>query len=244
MIAIITGASSGLGKSYVGALRKLFPEIEEIWLIARREDKLKELANLYTDKKCIIVTMDLANMDNYKLLEDKLKKEKPQIKVLVNDAGACFSGKFEETGLDNIVKMIDLNCKGTTMITRLCLPYMINKGTILKVSSTSAFVPNTNLVVYSATKSYVSALSLGLKEELKERKINVCAMCPGFMRTEMTKDNKNHLPVIDTNVAAYKSLKAAKNGRAVYTTGAFYKFYRAIAKIIPHIILVKVVGLN
>lgn len=247
-IAIITGASSGLGTCYVEAVTKLFPEIDEIWLLARREERLKEVASKYPNKNCVIVPVDLADMDSYKLLEEKLRKEKPEIKVLINDAGVSCGGKFENMELDSMLKMIDLNCKGATAITKTCLPYIANKGTILEVSSTSAFAPNTNLVVYSASKSYVSALCLGLREELKKREINVCAMCPGFMLTEMTKGGltkgQEKLPIINPSVAAYKSLKAAKNGRSVYTTGAFYKFYRLLSKIIPHILLVKFVGLE
>ena len=122
----------------------------------------------------------------------------------------------------------------------------------MEVSSTSAFVPNTNLVVYCASKSYVSAFCLGLREELKRRKINVCAVCPGLMLTEMNQHNgktertkgQKRLPIIDPKVAAVKSLKAAKNGRAVYTTGAFYKCYRLLAKLVPHTLLVKFAGLG
>lgn len=148
--------------------------------------------------------------------------------------------------------MIDLNVKGATAVTRVFLPYIINGGTIIEVSSTSAFVPNTNLVVYSATKSYISAFSLGLREELKKRKINVCAVCPGLMLTEMNQNKgsnkltrgQQRLPIIDPKIAAVKSLKAAAKGRAVYTTGAFYKFYRLLTKIIPHGLVVRFAGLE
>lgn len=244
MIGIITGASSGLGKEYVDALIKLFPEIDEIWLIARRKEKLMQVANKYKDKHFIILPLDLTDRKSYKTLEDELIKNKAQIKVLINNAGISSGGYFEHAKLESLLNMIDLNCKANIAITKLCLPYIIDKGTILEVSSTSAFVPNTNLVVYSATKSFVSAFSIGLRQELKSKHINVCAMCPGFMHTEMTRNNKNNLPVIDTKIAAYNSLKAAKKGRAVYTTGIFYKCYRLIAKIIPHVLLVKMVGLK
>lgn len=247
-IAIVTGASSGLGVCYVDALTKLFPEINEIWLIARREEKLKETAKLHPDKNCIVLSMDMSDMNSFKKIEEKLNKEKPEIQVLINDAGVASGGLFEKMDLDKMLKIIDLNCKGATAITKICLPYIVNGGTILEVSSTSAFVPNTNLIVYCASKSYLSSLSLGLREELKSRHINVCAMCPGFMVTEMTKSGltkkQNKLPVIDTNKAAYKSLKAAKNGRAVYTTGGFYKFYRFLSKVIPHVFLIKFTGLG
>ncbi len=251
-IAIITGASSGLGVSYVDAVTKLYPEIDEIWLIARREERLKEVAKKYPNKHCVVFPMDMSDLKNYELLEEKLKKEKAKIKVLINDAGVAYGGLFNDMKLDEMMKIIDLNCKGATAITHICLPFMEKGGTILEVSSTSAFIPNTNLVVYSASKSYLSALCLGLREELKSQDINVCAVCPGLMLTEMSqKDGKQNLtkgqsrlPVIDPNVAAIKSLKAAKRGHAVYTTGAFYKGYRVLAKIIPHSMLVKFVGLG
>ena len=247
-IAVITGASSGLGVCYVDAVTKLFPEIEELWLIARREERLKKVAAKYPDKHVEIIPMDMADQNSFKLLEEKLKAQKPEIKVFINDAGVSKGAPFEEMELESMMKMIDLNCKGATAITKVCLPYIIDGGTILEVSSTSAFVPNTNLVVYSASKSYVSAFCLGLREELKSRHINVCAMCPGFMLTEMTQPTltkgQSRLPVIDPKTAALKSLKAAKKGRAVYTTGAFYKCYRLLAKVVPHTLVVKFAGLG
>ncbi len=251
-IAVITGASSGLGTCYVDAVTKIFPEIEELWLIARREDRLKEVASHHPDKRCAVLPMDLSDMNSYEGFAEKLQREKPQIRVLINDAGIAGGAPFEEMELSQMLKIIDLNCKGATAVTRICLPYLVDGGTILEVSSTSAFVPNTNLIVYCASKSYVSSLCLGLREELKHRRINVCAMCPGLMLTEMTQPNgksgltkgQSRLPVIDPKTAAVKSLKAAKNGRAVYTTGAFYKGYRLLAKLVPHTLLVKFTGLG
>ena len=247
-IAVITGASSGLGVCYIDAVTKLYPKIDELWMNASREERLKEVAKMYPDKRCVIIPMDMADMNNFKMLEEKLKADNPQIEVLINDAGVSAGGRFSDIELERMLKMIDLNCKGATAVTKVCLPYIIDGGTILEVSSTSAFVPNTNLIVYCASKSYVSAFSLGLREELKGRRINVCAMCPGFMLTEMTKPEltkgQSRLPVIDPKTAALKSLKAAKKGRAVYTTGAFYKCYRLLAKLIPHTLLVKFAGLG
>ncbi len=247
-VAVITGASSGLGVCYVDAVMELFPEIDELWLIARREKRLKEVAEKYPNKNFVIIPMDMANMNNYSLLEEKLMNENPNIKVLINNAGVSKGSKFEDMELESMFQIIDLNCKGATAITKVCLPYIMDGGTILEVSSTSAFVPNTNLIVYCASKSYLLALCIGLREELKSRYIHVCAMCPGFMLTEMTKPEltkgQSRLPVIDPKTAALKSLKAAKKGRAVYTTGLFYKGYRLLAKILPHTFLVKFTGLG
>lgn len=251
-IAIVTGASSGLGVCYVDAVTKLFPEIDELWLIARREGRLREVAERHPDKRCVVIPMDMADMSSYASLEEKLNLESPHIHVLINDAGMMGGAPFEEMALEKMLRIIDLNCKGATAITKVCLPYVVDGGTILEVSSTSAFVPNTNQIVYCASKSYLSALCLGLREELKHRKINVCAVCPGLMLTEMVKGDgsaqltrgQKRLPQIDPAEAAIKSLRAARRGSAVYTTGAFYKFYRLLAKLIPHTWLVKVAGMD
>lgn len=246
-VAVITGASSGLGRAYVDAVLKIFPEIDELWLIARRADRLAEIAAAYPQKKVVPIPMDMANMKNYQMLQKKLEAETPKIKLLVNDAGVSAGGHFEEQDIEKMLGMIDLNVKGATAITRVCLPFIQNGGTILEVSSTSAFVPNVNLVVYCATKSYVSALCIGLREELKSRKINVCAVCPGLMLTEMPgklTSQQQRLPQIDVKKAAVRSLKVAKRGRSVYTTGAFYKGYRLIAKLMPANLMVKFAGLG
>lgn len=90
-------------------------------------------------------------------------------------------------------------------------------------------------------------MCIGLREELKDRNINVCAVCPGMMMTEMnskpTKEQQK-LPVINVSNAALKSLKAAKKGRGVYTTGVFYKFYRVLTRIFPQSLMVKFAGLG
>ena len=100
--------------------------------------------------------------------------------------------------------------------------------------------------VYSATKAYLLNFSVCLREELKPRGINVCAVCPGWMDTEMNAGSKNNtgsgfftLPKLDVKELASKSLKAAKSGKAVFTLGAFYKFYRLLAKLLPHNLIMK-----
>ncbi len=246
-VAVITGASSGLGRAYVDAVLEIFPEIDELWLIARRADRLAAIADTYPQKKIVPIPMDMADMKNYQMLQNNLETEKPEIKLLINDAGVSADGHFQEQDMEKMLAMIDLNVKGATAITRVCLPFIPKGGTILEVSSPSAFVPNVNLVVYCATKSYVSAMCTGLREELKSRKINVCAMCPGLMLTEMPGEltaQQQRLPQIDVKKAAVRSLKAAKKGRGVYTTGAFYKGYRLLAKLMPANLMVKFAGLG
>ncbi len=155
---------------------------------------------------------------------------------------------FLDVSIESQLKMIDLNIKGTTIITKVCLPFIEPKGQIVLVSSTSAFVPNPGLSVYSATKSYILDFSISLREELKKSKINVCCVCPGFMLTDMTKNNltkkKEKLPKVDPSVHVVKALKASKKGHWIYTTGTFYKFYRVITKILPKSLVIKFARLD
>lgn len=245
-IAIITGASSGLGKAYVEATTKVFPEIEEIWVVARRQERLQQLAAAFPQKRIVPVVADLSKTEDIARIEEKLAQEKPQIDLLVGAAGVAGSSLFANDTAAHIEQIINLNCLGTTLLTRACIPYMQAGGTILLVSSTSAFVPNTNVVVYSASKSYVTALCLGIREELKSRHINVCSVHPGVMYTEMAatfNEKQDRLPAVDIPKHAVLSLRAAKRGADSYTTGWFYKGYRLLAKLLPNKWLVKFVGL-
>ena len=215
-IAIVTGASSGLGREYVREIIKLNLNLESIWLIARREERLKELSKEYPQIKFEIISMDMSNTSEFYKLENKLKEVKPTIKILINSVGIAEGGLFEKQDLNKMLEIIELNCKGATLITKICLPYIENGGTIIEVSSTSAFVPNVNLVVYCASKSYLYALCIGLREELKSRKINVCCVTPGMMMTEMNKNPtqaQKRLPKVNVQKAAAKSLNVALKGR-------------------------------
>lgn len=100
-------------------------------------------------------------MDSIVRLQEKLEEEKPEVRLLVHDAGVCIGGSFESMPLEKALSMIDLNCKGAVAITRVCLPYIVDGGTIVEVSSTSAFVPNTGMVLYGATKSLVYEMCIG-----------------------------------------------------------------------------------
>ena len=142
--------------------------------------------------------------------------------------------------------MINLNAKGCVAVTRLCLPYMQKGSFIIQTCSVCSFVPNPNMAVYSGTKALVLYFSRAIREELKPRGINVCALCPGNMDSEMAilserqreKFIVNKLPYLDMKKVARGSLKAAQSGKPVYTPGAFYKFYRVASKILPHDLLV------
>ena len=143
--------------------------------------------------------------------------------------------------------MLDLNIRALTAITRLVLPYMPNGSHIINMSSIASFVPNPRMTIYSATKSFVSAFSRGLHEELKPRKISVTSICSGPMDTEFIRLGRikgqsktfDILPYCDPKKVVRNGLLAARRGQAVYTPRAFYKLYRGIAKVLPQCLMIK-----
>ena len=246
-VTIITGASSGLGKAFAKNLLNNAKQDDEFWLIARRKDRLDETAADYKNVKIKTFAVDLSDKNSRTAFFDEMKNLNPTIKVLINNAGYEREGKFIDLPLDVLQNIIDVNASGATTMIHECAPFIEKGGYIINTCSVSGFVPNVNAAVYSATKTYLLYLSRVLREEFRERKINVLALCPGNMDTEMNakkKAEENHsrvngLPWLNIETIVKKSLKKAKSGKAVYTPGAFYKFYRLAAKIFPQSIMVK-----
>jgi len=244
--AIITGASAGLGLEYVRQLEEHFPDVEQVWLIARNEEKLRQAAAGLKRAEGKVFPLDLCAPDGLEKLVEELEREQPDVTLLVNNAGSGRLGNIGETPWTDQSRMVELNVRALTGVSALAVPYMHRGGHIINVSSISSFCPNPRLTVYSASKAYVSAFSRGLGEELKHRGIVVTAVCSGPMATEfldkasITGNSKTFelLPYCDPIKVVSGSYAAAKKGRAVYTPRAFYKFYRVVAKILPQRLMI------
>ena len=245
--AIITGASAGLGLEYVRQLEQAFPEIDCVWLISRSADKLAEAAKQLKSIQSKIVPLDLCSETSFCDLSELLAEEKPDVYLLVNNAGCGYLGNVGETDCKVQTRMVDLNIAALTAVTNIVLPYMARGGRIINVSSIASFCPNPRMTVYSSSKAYVSFFSRGLGEELAPRGIKVTAVCSGPMATEfldiakITGNSKmfDTLPYCDPVQVVRGSYKASRAGRAVHTPRAFFKLYRVIAKILPQKIMVK-----
>lgn len=249
-IAVITGASSGLGWEYAREVYNTRTELEEIWVIARREDRLQELRTQLGDK-IVPVAFDITDKQSVEDYINLLKEKNATVKLLINNAGFGKLGNFDELSLYENTAMVRLNCEALTAITAATLPFMNEKSEIVNSCSIASFAPNTRMAVYSSTKAYVMSLSRAMRVELKKRKINVLAVCPGPMDTEFlavaniekgASKTFDMLPRVNARVMAVKSLKASKKGRAVYTNRVFYKFYRILAKLLPHSLVMKMCG--
>lgn len=248
--AVITGASSGLGAEFAMAIDKSRPEIDEIWLIARREDRLKELS-AKLNKKTRILSLDITDTQKLDSYTSALRESGAEVAILINNAGFGRLGNFYDIDAADNAGMIRLNCEALTVFTQLTLPFMKENSEIINSCSIASFAPNTRMAVYCSTKAFVMSLSRALREELKPRRINVLACCPGPMDTEFLsvagiEKGKSRtfdtLPRVNPRAMAEKSLNASKRKKAVYTNRLFFKFYRILAKILPHSIVMKLAG--
>ena len=245
--AIITGASSGLGRELARQIEDVFPDIELYWLIARREDRLESLAISLPGKSTVCLPLDLCDPMSFVRLQEKLTAEQPEVCLLVNNAGCGYLGRIGEVDTASQTRMVDLNLRALTAVTNIVVPHMPKGGRILNVSSIASFCPNPRMTVYSASKAYVSAYTVGAAEELRSKGITVTAVCPGPMATDFLEVGNiagnskmfERLPYCDQVRVAGGALRAAKKGRTIYTPRLFYKFYRLLAKVTPVKLMVK-----
>lgn len=240
-IAIITGASSGLGSELYKEIQK--EALDEIWVVARREDRLNKLKEDFGKIETKVIPMDITLDKSIKELECLLKDGEYNVKFLFNNAGFGIIGNVIDSNYETQGSMVTLNDKALVEVTTVVLKHMSKGSCIVNTCSIASFVPNARMSVYSATKAFVMSYTRSLKYELKKRKINVTAICPGPMSTEFlsvagidegVSKTFDKLPRCNVNKTAKGGIKAAKKGRTVYTPHPFYKFYRILAKLLPH----------
>ena len=246
-IAVITGASSGMGREFVLALDKQ-QEFDELWLIARRRDKLEALAS-ETRAPVRAISLDLGvqtEIDKYKEL---LETEKPDVRVLVNAAGFGKFKAFSDLTLEEQLSMIDLNDKALVSMTYLTLPYMKEGSCIYQLGSLSSFQPVPYINVYGASKAFVLSFSRALNKELKKQKrgIKVMAVCPGWVSTDFF-----DRAVVDNDTIVYynrfytaeavikRALRDMKKGKDVSICGFPVRTQVLATKLLPHGIVMEI----
>ncbi len=243
-IAVVTGASSGMGREFVLHLDKE-KNFDEIWVIARREGRLTDLEN-EVRARIRAIPLDLTLHDSIDKYGDLLSQYKPNVAVLVNAGGFGRFGSFEGLQLGEQLDMIDLNLKALTSITYKTLPFMSAGSKIYQFASLSAFQPLPYLNVYAATKAYVLSFSRALGAELKPRGIRVLAICPGWVKTEFFDRAKT-----DDTLTYFNKLYAApevinrairdmKKGKDVSLYGFSTRCQVLLTKLIPHKLIMKI----
>lgn len=240
-IAVVTGASSGLGRELTLQLARTEKHLDEIWVIARRRDRLEALRPL-CPVPLRVLPLDLTAPGAADALEAGLAAAAPEVAVLVNAAGFGRMGDWQAVTRRDSAAMIQLNCQAAVEVTQICLPYMGPGGRILEICSTSAFQPFPYLNVYAATKAFLYHYSLALGRELRSRRITVTAVCPYWIRdTEFIpvarqgeSQSVRHFPLASTaRRVAVRALLDSRHGRAVSTPGPVCTVHRAAAKCLP-----------
>lgn len=245
-IAIVTGASSGMGREFVRQLGYFYKNLDEIWVIARRKERLEALAK-ESRVPLRIFAGDLQKKKVYKELRDALEKEQPDLRMLVNSAGFGKSGSVEEISSEKFriqTDMVDVNCRSLTRMTLLCLPFLRAGSRIVNLASASAFCPQPYFSVYAATKSYVLSFSRSLGEELRKKGIVVTAVCPGPVDTEFFKFSGKpqnilkKLTMAKADRVVHQALKDCRFGKSVSVYGIPMKLTYFGTKLLPHGLLV------
>ena len=239
-IAVITGASSGMGKEFVRQLEEA-ERFDEIWLIARRKDRMEELAGeLHT--KARVIPLDLTDSNSIRKYGILLDAAKPEVAVLVNAAGFGIFHKFTDCKPEDIYGMIDLNDKALVAMTYLTLPYMHEGGEIFELGSLSSFQPVPYINVYGASKAFVLSFTRALNVELKKsgRGVRAMAVCPGWVKTEFfdTAVRDDTITYYNRYYTAEQVVKRAlgdmARGRDVSICGAAVRAQVFLTKLLPH----------
>ena len=240
-IAIITGASSGLGRDFALQLAAS-EDLDAFWLVARRRDRLEALAPLLGRGRGRVFAVDLTDAAGRRELFDALDADKPDVRWLVNNAGFGKVGTFDEVDVDVQTEMIDLNVRALTELTQRALPYCSRGSQIVQVASTAGFAPMPGSAVYAATKAYVLSLANALAFELRPRGIHVTAVCPGPVATEFQQialstlgPAPSSIPAIEAGSAAVVSqaLRDARRGKLMSIYGRAMKAYDVASRILP-----------
>lgn len=248
-IAVITGASSGLGEEFAKQMEASYKGIDEIWLIARRQERLDALCKVLKTP-CRMFAMDLKKPGNIAALSMELKQVKGlQIVTLVNASGYGVMGNAGEVGFEVESDMLDVNVKALTAVTNICLPYLSKNSIVYQIASAAAFIPQPGFSVYAGSKAYVLSYALALREELRQRGVRVIAVCPGPVATEFfdAAIGKSSLGtwkkwfMAKKEKVVHQALKDAKAKKAVSVYGCSMKAFYHLSTFVPHTLLIRVV---
>ena len=243
-IAVITGASSGMGREFVLQLSRE-KNFDEIWVIARRTERLESLKDEVT-APIRAISLDLTKEESIAEYASLLEAEKPNVSVLVNASGVGLFGTFADMPLTDLYRMIDLNSKAYVGMTYATLPYLSKGSEVYQLDSLSSFQPVPYICVYGATKAFVLSFSRALNVELKKRGIHMMAVCPGWVKTEFF-DHAVH----DDTIVYYnkfftaeqviaRALRDMKRGKDVSVCGASIRAQVLLTKLLPHRIVMKI----
>ena len=246
-IIVVTGASSGMGKEFLLQILDKEKNIDEVWAIARREDRLKELKKEYD--KIVPIKLDLTNPEDLLKYNHKLEQEKPNIIILANCAGFGVFDHSENVSTDIKLNMVDLNVKAPMAMIDYSLPYMKKGSKIMNIVSCAGFQPIPYINDYASTKAFLLSYSRALNKELKYRDIHVLAVTPYWTKTEFfdraIDDNKkkvviNYNAMYDPAKVMELAIKDLYTNKDISCYGFVNRFQKILTKILPHSLVMKI----
>ncbi|MBO4326090.1 MAG: SDR family NAD(P)-dependent oxidoreductase [Clostridia bacterium] len=246
-IAIVTGASSGMGRRFAETCDKAGP-FDEVWVIARRAERLEELKNVipYPVRP---IAIDLTDRPSVLKVKALLEEVKPDVGLLVNAGGFGRFEAFTDTPAEVNLNMVDLNCEALMSLTQYVLPYMSEGSAVINIASVAAFQPIPYINIYAATKAFVLYFSRALNRELKARGISVMAVCPFWTKTEFFERAvdlekpavvKKYIAMYDPKDIIDRAWRDLKRGKDVSKYGFKARAQAALCKILPHKIIMSV----
>lgn len=246
-IAVITGASSGMGKEFAFKLKEI-AGIKEFWLIARNTERLSAVA-AQLNVPCKIISADLSTKEGIEIYRKELNEHKPEISFLVNAAGFGTYGAFDVISEKTVSDMIDLNVKAPVLITHMSVPFIKRGGRIIELGSGSCFTPLPHFNIYSSSKVFILHYTKSLNFELIPYGIRATCFCPGWVDTAFLPKSldanngarvpKSMKPLLSASKVVEGCVKASIKGKAMYVTNWYTKLQHLLFKIVPDPILTK-----
>lgn len=241
-IAIITGASSGIGKEFFLSLNERKEGLDEIWVIARSADKLEALRT-ETDIPLRVIPLDLSSATATKELEQVLEAEKPSIQYLICASGFGRFNAIEDDSAEVLENMVDLNCRSIVGTTRAAFPYMAKGGTMILIASVAALQPIPYIATYGATKAFVLSYGRALNKELRKARGARClCVCPFWTKTAFFDRAYAEKTIVKKYVVMYKPEQIVKRAwkdlkkkkRDVSIHGVTARGQALLVKLLPH----------
>lgn len=239
-IALITGASSGIGREFYRQILKHYPKLDEIWCVGRDFQKLRSLPQR-PRPALRVFRLDLSDAEDLNVLDAAIKEQAVSIKLLVNAAGTGRYGSVDAAELTALTETVRVNCEALTAVTAMCLPHMKSKSRIIQMCSGSAFFPQPDFAVYAASKAYVLNFSKALRRELKPRGITVTAVCPGPVDTPFLARAREGVKVpayknrglVHPGAVAAKALTDASRGKGLSIYGVPMNALYLASQVLP-----------
>lgn len=246
-IAVITGASSGMGKRFAETVDR-YGRFDEVWVIARHAEQLEALRST-CPFPIRVLALDLTDRASFDAYAAALAQEPVEVGLLMNCSGFGKFSAVTDTPLEVNLNMTDLNCQAVVAMCQITIPYMPRGGQIINIASVAAFQPIPYINVYGATKAFVLSFSRALNRELKGRGIRVMAVCPFWTKTAFFDRavRSDEPPVVKKYAAMYepddivtRTWRDAARGKDVSKYGFVARAQAGLTKLLPHSLVMDV----